>query len=177
MEEQQRGGNIKDEPSFVGRNRAAFKEAHARFSFAIGWTHALGLAFHRSEVPLPVVKSALRDLHRRVDEQLLGRRFYRLPPEERTLAMFNIEGVPHNVHVHSLWRIPKGPPGANRLLRFHRMFAGERGGVWNDVVPSGTCKLTIMTDHAEAARYMMKEQHMGSDDQLTVWSTDFGPTH
>lgn len=165
-------GNIRDEVSFVGRNRVAFKEAHARLCAAIGFTHAVTLAFHRN-ARLEASQEALRRLHRRVEENLFGRFYYKLPSDQRTLAMFVFEGIPYNVHVHSLWRLPAGTPGANRLLRFHQMFPGERGGLWSQIVPSGTYKLRMVTDHADASNYVLKEQHMDSDDRTVIWSTDF----
>lgn len=165
-------GNIKDELSFVGRNRRQFKEAYARLCGRVGFTHALTLTFNRNAC-LEASQAALRDLHRRVDENLLGRHFYKLPNDQRTLAMFVFECIPHSLHVHSLWRVPRGRPEANRLLRFHRMFPNEQGGVWNEIVPSGTYKLRIITDYADASNYVLKEQHMDSDDRTVVWSTDF----
>jgi hypothetical protein len=87
--------------------------------------------------------------------------------------MFVVEGLPHNIHIHSLWRVPKGPAGANRFMRFHKLFPAEQGGVWNEIVSSGTYKLRIMTDHTEAMGYIMKDQHMDSDGDLIMWSTEF----
>jgi hypothetical protein len=164
--------NLEDNLSFVGRNRRAFKEAHARLCEAVGYTHVLTLAWNRDTRPA-AARSDLRELHRRVDETLLGRRFYKVPSEDRSLAMFAFEKIDFNLHVHALWRVPEGRPGANRLMRFHKMFPDERGGVWNQIVTSGTYKLRIIKDHAEAAGYVMKEQHMDADDQTIVWSSDF----
>ncbi len=45
--------------------------------------------------------------------------------------------------------------------------------MWNEIVSSGTYKLRVMTDHSEAMRYIMKDQHMDSDGDLIVWSTEF----
>lgn len=55
------------------------------------------------------------------------------------------------------------------------MFPGERGGVWNDIVPPGSYTLRIIDDYATAAGYVLKEQHMSSEDRRTVWSTEFSP--
>lgn len=165
-------GNIEQDSNFVARNRTVFKDAYRGFYTALGFTHVLTLAWN-CNARLEAARDDLRRLHARVDETLLGRRYYRLPNSERTLAMFAFESVSYNLHAHSLWRIPKGPEGANRILRFHRMFPEERGGVWNEVVASGSYKLTVINDLA-AISYVLKEQHMGADDQTVVWSTDFG---
>ena len=166
--------NISEEPSFVGRNRVVFKEAQARFCAALRFTHVLTLSWNR-DTRLEAAQGDLRRLHRRVDEELLGRRFYKLPSEARSLALFAFEGDRRSVHAHAMWRVPPTPPGTNRLLRFHRMFPGERGGVWNDIVPPGSYTLRIIDDHATAASYVLKEQHMNSEDRRTVWSTEFSP--
>ena len=92
----------------------------------------------------------LRNLHRRVDENLLGRHFYKLPSEARSFALFAFEGERAQVHAHALWRVPPTRPGTNRLLRFHKLFPHERGGLWNDIVPSGSYKLRIISDFGEA---------------------------
>ncbi|MGZ9157621.1 MAG: hypothetical protein ACXW36_02010 [Nitrospira sp.] len=118
---------------------------------------------------LPRAREDMRALHGRVDERFFGRRFYRVPTCQRTLAFFAFESVLTNLHAHSLWRITD----REKLLRFHRFFEGERGGLWNDIVESGSYKLRIVDDHAAATGYVLKEQHMGSDDRLTMWSDEF----
>lgn len=167
--------NIRDELSFVGRNRTAFKNAHTSFCAALRFTHVLTLSWNR-DTRLEHAQGDLRRLHGRVDETLLGRSFYKLPSDARSLAMFAFEGDRRSVHAHALWRVPPTPLGTNRLLRFHRMFPDERGGVWNDIVPTGSYKLRIIDDYATATSYVLKEQHMNSDDQRVIWSTDFAPT-
>lgn len=166
--------NIRDEPSFVGRSRVAFKDAQARFCAALRFTHVLTLSWNR-DVRLEAAQGDLRRLHRRVDEELLGRHFYKLPADARSLAMFAFEGDRKSVHVHAMWRVPPTPLGTNRLLRFHGMFPDERGGIWNQIVPTGSYKLRVINDYATAANYVLKEQHMNSDDQTIIWSTDFAP--
>ena len=32
----------------------------------------------------------------------------------------------------------------------------------------------IISDFGDATRYVLKEQHLGSDDDTLIWSTDFG---
>lgn len=148
--------------------RAAFKSAYAEMTWSAGFTHCLTLAWNR-RTSIHNAKRSLSALHARVDERFYGRRFHRRPRLERTLAFFVFEKVETNLHVHSLWRVPS----KEKLLPFHRLFPGVRGGVWNSLVPSGTYALSIIDDHHTACGYVMKDQHMGSDDHLVVWSDDF----
>ena len=166
-------GNITEDLSFVARNRTSFKDAQTRFCASLRFTHVLTLAWNR-DTPLEAAKRDLRRLHRRVDEHLLGRHFFKLSSEARSFALFAFEGERASVHTHALWRVPPTPLGTNRLLRFHKLFPQERGGVWNEIVPSGSYKLRIISDFGDAARYVLKEQHLGSDDDTLLWSTDFG---
>lgn len=126
----------------------------------LSWNRPLALRRARAD---------LRALHARVDERFYGRRFFRRRPADRTLAVFVFEKCDTHMHVHSLWRVPD----RSKLLPFHRMFTGERGGIWNDVVPSGSYALSIIGDHGTAGGYIMKDQHMTSDDSLMVWSDEF----
>ena len=148
--------------------RIAFKAAYAEMSWQLRFTHVLTVTWNRPST-IAVAKRNLASLHARVDEHFYGRRFHRRPLDQRTLAVFAFEKIETNLHVHSLWRVPS----ADKLLPFHRLFPKTRGGVWNDVVPSGTYVLSIINDHHTASGYVLKDQHMNSDDHLMVWSDEF----
>ena len=70
--------------------------------------------------------------------------------------MFVFEGLPDNFHAHSLWRIPKGPAGANRFLRFHSSFRTNRAALERDRVVGNTTSW-VAADHSEAM-YIMKDR-------------------
>ncbi len=157
--------NIQDETYFQVSNLTRFKAAYAELAFNLGMNYALTLAWNR-DVPLSAAKGHLREMLARVDAAFLGRRFYRHPANERARAMFVFEKVETNIHVHGLWRMPS----LKKIKLLGSLFPGERGGVWNEVVPSGSYCLTRIEDHHSAVGYMMKGQHMRSDDREMVWS-------
>ncbi|HEX2973229.1 MAG TPA: hypothetical protein VHP11_12920 [Tepidisphaeraceae bacterium] len=150
-------------PGKTERLKAAYCQMFARHRF----THSLTLAWNRN-VSLERARMDLRNLHRRVDEALLGRWFHRKP--HRTLAVFFVEHADRNLHVHSLWKLPR-----EHLIPFARLFPDERGGVWNDRLASGSYKLALINHMGEAVGYAMKDQHEDSDDRLTIWSDEFLP--
>lgn len=134
----------------------------------MGMNYAITLAWN-SNVSLRLAKEHLRKLLGRVDAAFLGRRFYRHPANERAQAMFVFEKIETNIHVHGLWRLPS----FEKIKLLVSLFPGERGGLWNEVVPSGSYCLTRIDDHHEAVNYMMKGQHMRSDDREMVWSDEW----
>jgi len=132
-------------------------------------THALTIAWNCD----PRIDRAKRDLklaHAKIDKKLLGRNYWRFPASERTKALFVFEGVGYNLHAHSFWTVP--PP---LLIKFNAMFVGERGGMWNTIVRSGTYKLDMIApgDCARYANYALKTQHADSDVGHIMWSEDF----
>lgn len=140
------------------------------------FTHAITLVWNRS-VGLDRARGDLRDLMHRVDRQLLGSRFHKVPARYRTTAMFVFEGHRHDhvhVHVHSLW---KAPPG--QWFALGKMFPRMRGGIWNNVVGSGSYDIEACSWHgsnAEIMGYALKQQHRFSDPGLMVWSDEFHPS-
>lgn len=157
--------NIQDEVHFQVSNLKKFKAAYAEWAFKLGMNYAITLAWNR-DVPLSAAKGHLRKLLAHVDAAFLGRRFHRHPTNERARAMFVFEKINSNIHVHGLWRMPS----IAKIKLLGALFPGERGGVWNEVVPSGSYCLTRIEDHHAAVGYMMKDQHMRSDDREMVWS-------
>lgn len=137
------------------------------------FTHAITLVWNRS-VGLDRARADLRNLMNRVDRDLIGSTFHKVPSQYRTTAMFSFEGHRHDhVHVHSLW---KAPPG--KWFALGKMFPRKRGGVWNDVVGSGSYAVEACSWHggnAEITGYAMKQQHRSSDPALMVWADEFHP--
>lgn len=160
-------GNMKQQLSFVGANRDRFRHAQVEFLAAQGYSHMVSLAWNRG-VSLDRMHADLRKLHGMVDEKLLGRWFFKMEPSLRTRAVFVLEKLQTNPHCHSFWRVP-----CPKMLRFNRLFSGSRGGVWEKIVPSGTYDIRLNDDRMEAARYVLKEQHMNSDGRTVIWSDEF----
>lgn len=166
--------NIRTQISFIGANRHKYREELNRFFANIGFTHALTVSWNRQtgsgtigSVGLEQARADLKSLHARVDRKLVGKQFHKLS-DQRTLAVFMLEGVGHNLHCHSLWRL-KAP----QVLPFARLFPDERGGIWNGLVPSGSYKLDIIDDARTVSGYVLKEQHMMADDRTVLWSDEF----
>jgi hypothetical protein len=86
----------------------------------------------------------------------------------RTKAVFFFEHPDSNLHAHGLIRVRR-----DQLLKLHRLFPNERGGPWNRLVPSGSYRLEMIDDVATTVGYLVKEQHLGADDRLTVWADEF----
>jgi len=138
------------------------------------FTHAITLVWNRS-VGLDRARTDLRDLMNRVDRRLIGSTFHKVPSQFRTTALFCFEGHRHDhVHVHSLW---KAPPG--KWFALGKMFHRKRGGIWNDVVSSGSYDVEACSWHggnAEITGYALKQQHRFSDPALMVWADEFHPS-
>lgn len=160
--------NIPFTPTFIGTNRDVWKEAFVGHLRELRFTHALTVSWNRG-VSLAQAKKDLSLLDLRVNRKLLGPRFT-TNSAERPLAVFVFEGlgIGGHLHAHSLWRISQ-----RNLLKFSRMFPGERGGVWNCIVHSGSYKLDINDDPNVVAGYALKAQHMCSEADEMIWSRDF----
>jgi hypothetical protein len=170
-------GNISKNLGFVGANRKRFNDELVGFYSKMAFTHALTLAWNADVRPRPTaprlsIERARRDigaLLAHVDRRLLGTRFHK-KPDQRTSGVFFFEHVDRNLHAHALIRVQP-----SRLLDFHHLFPNDRGGTWNDIVPSGSYSLQIITDDWGAAGYAVKDQFLGADERMTLWAEDFFP--
>ncbi len=161
--------NIVDAPSFTGVNRETWKEEFVHFLKDQRFTHGLTVSWN-ANIPMSVAREHLKQLHARVDRKLLGPRFAEKPSQVRSLALFAFEKIDLHIHCHSLWRLQ-----SRNFLKFARLFPKDRGGVWNQIAPSGSYALAIMDDWRTFGEYMLKEQHMNSDSFSLVWSDEFLP--
>lgn len=135
-------------------------------------THAVTLVWNR-RATLERLRDDLRRFHRRVDKKLWGSRCERYPTDKRSRAVFVVEDIGHHPHVHSLWRCPPG-----KLIEFNKLFPATRGGLWNELIPSGEYKMDLVTYGArndEFVGYLLKKQHMNSDPREIIWSDEFLP--
>lgn len=158
-------------PSLIpATQQARWKDAMLDVIARQGYTHAISLTWNRS-VSLDRARADLQNLHHRVDRQLLGARFHRKPASLRTAAVFVVEKIETNLHVHSMWRLTR-----TTYFKFNKLFPPGGGGVWNDVIPSGTYDL-VMDNNIGADRafsgYMLKDQHRYSDDREIIFSSEF----
>lgn len=166
--------NIAQESTFAGRERDRFKNELVRFYSRQNFSHVLTLAWNstlgreasRRSVGLAQARSDVAHLLARIDRRLHGPRFHICP--DRIRAVFFFEGVGENLHAHGLLKVDSA-----RLLSLHRLFPGERGGIWNDVVAAGSYKLEMIDDARTTCAYLLKEQHLNSDDRTTLWSDEF----
>lgn len=135
------------------------------------FTHAITLVWNRG-VGLDRARADLKNLMHRVDRRLLNSNFHKVPTQHRTTAMFAFEGhTHHHVHVHSLWKPPQ-----NRWFSLGKMFPRSRGGVWNEVVKSGSYDVEACNwigGNPEITGYVLKQQHRFSDPHLMVWADEF----
>jgi hypothetical protein len=162
--------NISDQASFASLYQKRHKQAWIEHFHNLGFNVALTLSWNGSR-PLDIAKSHLRTVNRNVDHTLLGCRFNLKPKAERAFAVFVFEGLGPcgHLHAHSLWRLRK----PKHLLKFARLFPGERGGSWNRIVRSGSYKLDLVDDPVVFAGYALKAQHIWSDDREMIWSDEF----
>lgn len=131
------------------------------------FSHALTLSWN-ADVALPVAREHLRLLHAKVDRKLFGVRFHEKPMAERSSAIFVLEGIGSHLHAHSLWRVRFA-----HMLRFNKLFSGNRGGLWNRIASSGSYELAFADDPLVFAGYALKGQHPRSDDREIIWSHEF----
>jgi hypothetical protein len=149
-----------------------WKSAYIDWLHGFGFTHAITLSWNRT-VAMPRARADLRNLLGRCDRALVGPKFNKTPSEHRTQAVFVFEGTKHDhFHVHSLWRAPD-----RKWFELGKLFGVERGGVWSDVVPSGSCALASVGQgrNDETIGYILKEQHRFSNDDFMVWASEFHP--
>lgn len=164
--------NVPDLVTAVPENER-WKRAFVEVVQSERYTHAITLVWNRSAT-VERMRDDLRRFHRMVDRSIWGSRCERYPAEKRSRAVFVVEDVDHHPHVHSLWRCPPG-----KLIEFNKLFPDRRGGLWNDLIRSGTYKVDLVTHHArndEFVGYLLKRQHRNSDSGEIIWSDEFLPT-
>ncbi len=136
-----------------------------------GYSFGITLSWNR---PVTRVRAEadLKNFFRLVDQRLLKSHFNRKPAKARTEALIFFEGTEGvNLHVHSLWRAPSG-----KAFELMRLFPDKRGGLWNDVIASGSYDLKCLSPNGrndEFIAYIMKEQNCSSDADRMLWASSF----
>lgn len=150
------------------------KEAWKDFIEERRFQMAITMSWNRS-VSLERARKDIGGILRRIDRKILGSNFHRFPRNARTDAVFVFEGMGFDhVHAHSAWRAPEG-----RWVDLGKLFPASRGGIWNDVVDSGSYKVEAMYPDGrndEIVGYLLKGQHPNSDAFEMVWADEFHPT-
>lgn len=163
------GSNLPIHTDTIDQRR--LKSATVDWLGSFRWHMAITIVWNRT-VGMDRARQDLKDLLGRVDYRLVGSHYHKLRPSKRTEAVFAFEGLNcDHVHVHSLWRAPK-----DRWFDLGKLFYGQRGGVWNEIVQSGSydvaaCNWTGGND--EIVGYMLKQQHRFAEPQLMVWASEF----
>lgn len=152
-------------------SQSRLKAATSDWLDSFRWHFAITLVWNRS-VGMERAREDLAELMKRADRALIGSHYHKLRPDKRTQAVFCFEGVAHDhVHVHSLWKAPKG-----RWFDLGKLFHGNRGGLWNDIVEPGSYDVEFCNGtgrNSEIMGYVLKEQHRFSDARSMVWASDF----
>ena len=120
----------------------------------------------KGEVSERSASSRLSDFSHRIDEQLLGGRFYRKPPQERLLFVFVPELKDAYYHYHGLMAAPPIVQRRAELAQFESLVETT----WKNIVPSSTTDCQNLNDEG-AMMYATKENNLNGDD--AVWSLDF----
>lgn len=161
--------NIPVSPDTI--NQSSLKSQSVDWIDSFKWHFAITLVWNRN-VGMDRARADLSELLKRADRRLAGSHFHKLLPEKRIEAVFFFEGQSQqHLHLHSLWRAP-----SDRWFELGKLFHGQRGGLWNDVVETGSYDLTFCNafgSNREIVGYLLKQQHRRSDARSMVWASDF----
>lgn len=118
-----------------------------------------------TEPHLATMREKLGKLCGRIDRALLGKKFARHLPHERTDGIFFIEHIGSNIHAHGLLRVPKASfdeLGALTKMQWHR------------VCRDGKFDLQEVYDCAGVASYCTKEMtRFGFNPDQVAFTRDF----
>ncbi|TRB06346.1 hypothetical protein EXN61_14310 [Agrobacterium tumefaciens] len=118
-----------------------------------------------TEPHLATMKEKLGRLCGRVDRAILGKKFARHLPEQRTDGIFFIEHVGSNIHAHGLLRVPK-----MSLDEFEALTKKQ----WHRVCRDGKYDLQEVYDCAGVASYCTKEiTRYGFNPDQIAFTRDF----
>lgn len=138
----------------------------------LAFTHFVTLAFNQKGFyhpnhKLEFARDKLKHFHAKLDDCLLGSRWHKKPPEERTFFMAFPEKIVTNMHYHLLMRVND---------QHERKFNQYAEDIWTSVVPSGTydCKPLRYAPNSEGyASYITKEQFKNMNFNSFIISNEF----
>lgn len=118
-----------------------------------------------TEPHLSTIREKLGRLCGRIDRAVLGKKFTRHLPHERTDGIFFIEHVGSNIHAHGLLRVPKAS-----LDEFDALIKKQ----WHRVCRDGKHDLQEVYDCAGVASYCTKEMtRFGFNPDQIAFTRDF----
>ncbi|TAA58862.1 hypothetical protein [Shinella sp. JR1-6] len=118
-----------------------------------------------TEPHLATMREKLGKLCGRIDRALLGKKFARYLPHERTDGIFFIEHIGSNIHAHGLLRVPKAS-----LKEFDALTKMQ----WHRVCRDGKFDLQEVYDRAGVASYCTKEMtRFGFNPDQVAFTRDF----
>lgn len=136
------------------------------------YTHFVTLTFnqnnfYRPSQALSMAKDKLKHFHAKLDDKLLGSKWYKKPIEERTFFIAFPEKIAVNMHYHLLMRVHK-----HHEERFNEV----AGDIWKSIVNSGTydCRpLNTASNPDGYISYASKEQNKILNFDNSIISNEF----
>lgn len=119
-------------------------------------THAITFVYNRNHVSLTKGGETLREFHRRVDQERLGGKFYREPPEKRLRFLVTAEKWETHPHCHGLIRLREDELADTGLEAIERTY----NEIWQEICPGGSIKIRPITDELGWANYASKEHDL-----------------
>lgn len=126
------------------------------------------IAFNR-ETTVDGLRRRLKRFHQHVDRSLLGKRFDKRPPQERTLFFAFIEHRTSNLHLHLMIKVP---PGTAMTERYSWVAPRKL----KKLLPKADLKLSPlreMTDLYRTVDYSTKELWERANFEDFIISTEF----
>lgn len=118
-----------------------------------------------TEPHLSLMREKLGKLCGRIDRAVLGKKFVRHLPHERTDGIFFIEHIGSNIHAHGLLRVPN-----TSLEEFDALTKMQ----WHRVCRDGKYDLQTVYDCAGIASYCTKEMtRFGFNPDQIAFTRDF----
>lgn len=166
-------------------DQSRFRDERINFLVGQNYTHCGSLAFNnhffftptgaaargeRTRVTYDMAREKLKGFHARVDRKLIGTRYNKASPEQRTNFVAYVEHASTNFHFHILWHVPE-----ERIAKFEMLFPENERSLWNELIPSGSHKFWRITNLERDANYCTKSQHFSADWKSEIWSVDFLP--
>lgn len=125
------------------------------------------LIFNLGNLSLDSFRRNLKKLHGYVDEELLGKRFYKKPVEQRSRIFTFVEHIDSNLHGHSVIIPPK-----NKVYAFKAVAPYK----WLKICPRGELnikRIKTKEGHRKACGYVCKELWKNINYENFIISDEF----
>lgn len=134
----------------VSRNRTMLRKAYVRLARSISPTHAVSFTFNRTVDPISG-QNRIKGFINKVDRQVLGHNWDRMPKSMRTTAVGFPEHLERNCHWHTVMALPWG---ADTLVLLY----GRK--IWRCDVPTGELHISSLGSDIRWFDYITKEIHI-----------------